>query len=74
MKVNIMNISSKVDSLFVPTPSIPSPTVVATQVRTDVDIHINNENDITIASLDEDITDAEQNLNSGMTFPSNQSN
>ena len=74
MKVNIMNISCKVDSLFVPTPSIPSPTVVATQVRTDVDIHINNENDITVASLDEDITDAEQNLNSGMTFPSNQSN
>lgn len=75
MKVDIMNISSKVDSLLIPTTSLPSPTIVSTQVRTVADIHINCDNDVTIASLDEDITnDVEQNPSSEMIFPTNQSN
>ena len=70
MKIDIFNIKSRLKSILVPTDSSTSPN---SKVTSEPDILLNTDQDVTIASLDEDITDTdtEQNPCAALESPTN---
>ena len=77
MKIDILNIKSRLESMLVPTVSNPSSNsnvTPAPDINLAADVLLNVDHDVTIASMDEDITDAEQNPCADIANPTNQSN
>ena len=77
MKIDIFNIKSRLKSILVPTDSSTSPNSKVTsepEINQIADVLLNTDHDVTIASLDEDITDTEQNPCAALENPTNQSN
>ena len=72
MKIDIKNISSKINSILIP--STNSDDTAIPEIYHDADVHFNDDHDITLASMDEDITETEQNPCRVLNNPTNQSN